>query len=109
MLPDAPGFERVLMLVETAKARLVEARPSPRGVQRTSLAEALIAFETHLRDAAAAMEDGDDRWTSLVGAVEESLRRARRLRLEAPPLDYESLVTILGDLMSPLDVFEAEA
>src|SRR5688572_12591055 len=108
MRPDRADFERVLTLVESAKAGLVKAIPSPRGVQRTSVAEALLSFETGLREAAAAMDDRDDRWGPLLGAIEESLRRAERLRLDAPPLDYESLVTVLGDLMSPLDAFDHE-
>jgi hypothetical protein len=41
--------------------------------------------------------------------IEEALARAERLRLEFPAVDYEGLVTALGDLMAPLDVFaEAE-
>jgi hypothetical protein len=106
MRPDRAELEHVVKLVESAKGRLVEAIPSPRGVQRTSVADALLAFETGLQEAAAAMADRDEAWEPLVRAVQESLRGAQRLRLEAPPLDYESLVTALGDLMSPLDAFD---
>jgi hypothetical protein len=101
-------FESVLALVEAAKARLVEAVPSPRGLQRTSVADALLAFEDQLTKAEEAMGEEHQRWASLREAVEEALHRAERLRLEAPPLDYESLVAALGDLISPLEAFDQE-
>ena len=34
---------------------------------------------------------------------------AERLRLEAPALDFESLVMVLKDLIAPLDVFSDAA
>jgi len=106
MPPHPADIERISSLVESAKARLVEAVPSPRGHQRISVADALMRFEEVLRKAESAMGDGHERWAVLRGAVEEALRRAERLRLEAPPLDYESLVTVLGDLLAPLDAFD---
>ena len=61
-----------------------------------------------MRDAAdliSASNAGD----RFAGAIVEALRRAERLRLDAPTLDYESLVSVLADLIEPLDVFgEAE-
>ncbi|HEX5948243.1 MAG TPA: hypothetical protein VFZ45_01625 [Actinomycetota bacterium] len=95
--------ERVLATIERAKADLVSAVPSPRGVPARPLAEALLAFEEGLR-AAAGSPDAPTSWRS---AVDESLRRAERLRLEARELDYEGLVEALTDLLAPLDVLEA--
>jgi hypothetical protein len=103
-------FARILAQVEAAKQDLVESVPSPRGVPVRPMADALSAFEDGLRRAA----DGLARWTpsevelrqACRAAVEEALRRAERVRLDAPPLDYESLVEVLGDLMTPLEVFE---
>ena len=93
----------VLARIERAKADLVSAVPSPRGVPPRPLAEALVAFEEGLRDAAAS-PDLPAPWRA---AVEESLRRAERLRLKAPALDYEGLVEVLADLMAPLEALEA--
>jgi hypothetical protein len=73
------------------------------------VAEALAAFEEGLRRAA----DELDRWRSgdeavrrsCRVAIDDALARGERLRLAAAPLDYEGLVTALGDLMAPLDAF----
>jgi hypothetical protein len=108
-----PSIDRTIDVVERAKADLVAAVPSPRGVVDRSLAEAVLAFEHGLRRAATEMErwpEGADHVRRICeAAIEESLRRAERLRLEAPPLDLEGLITVLGDLIAPLHVFtEAE-
>ena len=95
--------DHVLDRVERAKADLVEAVPSPRGVPRRPLAEALAAFEEGLREAAA-LADPPAAWRT---AIDESLRRAERLRLDAPELDYEGLVAVLAELMAPLDALDA--
>ena len=96
-------LDPALTRIERAKADLVEAVPSPRGVPGRPLADALVAFEEGLREAAASLEAASrQEWRA---AVDESLRRAERLRLEAPALDYEGLVTVLADLMAPLDAF----
>ena len=50
-----------------------------------------------------------ENWGSCSEALDESARRAERLRLEAPPLDFESLVMVLKDLIEPLEVFEDAA
>lgn len=106
-IPDE--FERIVAAVEEAKAQLVATVPSPRGIPGRPVAEALMVFEAELRRAVELL----DHWQpaapvllrACVGAIDESLRRAERLRLEAPALDYEGLVTVLGDLMAPLDAF----
>lgn len=87
--------------------------PSPRGLQAVPLADALFRFENGLRLAAGELADlpggrGPDAWRACRDGLEESLRRAERLRLEAPVLDYESLVAALGELMDPLDAFADE-
>jgi acyl-CoA reductase-like NAD-dependent aldehyde dehydrogenase len=103
-------FGRILGQVEAAKEALVASVPSPRGVPVRAVADALSAFEDGLRRAA----DDLARWRTpevelrmaCRAAIEEALRRAERVRLDAPPLDYESLVGLLGDLMAPLEEFE---
>lgn len=103
-------FAGVLDHVEAAKRELVAAVPSPRGIPARQLAEALLAFEELLREAGELIAGWRDPGTESVrsacaGAVHEALRRAERLRLEAPPLGYEGLVTALGDLIQPLEAF----
>jgi hypothetical protein len=103
------SHDRVVDLVEWAKAELVQAVPSPRGIPGRPVADAVAAFEDGLRRAGAELGRqpagaGDVRnaWTA---GIEESLVRAERLRLEGSVSDYEALVNALGDLMAPLDVF----
>lgn len=105
-----PAFERVLAEVERGKEALVRAVPSPRG-HPGPLAEALLAFEESLARARGHMPgwrgpEAEGPWVRCDEALAEAARRAERLRLAAPPLDYETLVTVLGDLMAPLDAFE---
>jgi hypothetical protein len=107
--PADPAVDRVLGAVEQAKEALIASVPSPRGVPRRAVADAVLEFEDGLRRASAELRV----WShapaafrrSCADAIDESLRRAERLRLEAPPLDYEGLVSILGDLLAPLEVF----
>jgi hypothetical protein len=105
-----PGdkFASVLLLVERAKEELVSALPSPRGIQRVPLAEALLRFERDLRGAAKEMDGRrgtGDVWRACRDALDESLGRAERLRLAAPELDYEGLVAVLAELIDPLEAF----
>jgi hypothetical protein len=105
------GFAVVAGHVDRAKSALLESVPSPRGVPGRPLAEALLEFEGAIRDAMGSMDGWrapptEAAWRECEAALGEALVTAERLRLEAPPLDYESLVTVLGDLMDPLHVFE---
>ena len=104
------GFETTLAAVERAKEELVAAVPSPRGIPPRPIAEALLAFEAELREAAAAMHTWrsagtEEVWGRCRGAVDDALGRAERLRLAAPALDYEGVVTVIGDLIAPLQAF----
>lgn len=102
------SFDSALALVEQAKRELVAAAPSPRGIQSVSIADALISFEELLRTAGSELEvwQGPEEATRACrAALDEAFRRAERLRLDAPPLDYEILVAALADLIEPLDVF----
>jgi hypothetical protein len=104
------SFEAVLNVVEAAKRELMTAVPSPRGVPARPLAEALLVFEEGLRSAGQAMTHwnlpGNEAVrSSCAAAIDDALGRAERLRLEAPVLDYEGLVAVLGDLIAPLDAF----
>lgn len=96
--------------METAKRELLTAAPSPRGVPGRSLAEALLAFEEGLRGAAPLLQtpNATSLLTTCAAAIEEALRRAERLRLEAPMFDHEGLLSVLADLIEPLDAFAEE-
>ena len=107
-MPPQSSFDSALALVERAKHQLVAATPSPRGIQAVSIADALVAFEELLRAAGGELElwaGPEDASRVCREALDEALRRAESLRLEAPPLDYEALVATLADLIEPLDAF----
>jgi hypothetical protein len=103
-----PGFERVAAAVERAKAAALSAVPAPRR-EPEPLAPAVVALEGALADAREALAT----WTESPpevrercrAALEETARRAEWLRLEAPSMDFESLVLVLGDVIAPLDAF----
>jgi hypothetical protein len=104
------SFEAAMTAVEKAKDALVAAVPSPRGKQRRTVAEAVLEFEAETREAATLMDrwhrpEVESEWRACVEGIEEALRRAERLRLDAPPLDYEGLVAALAELIAPLEVF----
>jgi hypothetical protein len=48
----------------------------------------------------------DPSWRACRSGLDEAMRAAERLRLDAPDLDYEALVGVLADLMDPLAPFE---
>jgi exonuclease VII small subunit len=103
------AFSEVVERLEDGKMALVSAVPTARA-DGTPLAEALHAFEDALRQARDAMHqwrsvETESTWWACSAALDEAGRRAERLRLEAPSLDYEGLVMTLGDLIAPLEVF----
>jgi hypothetical protein len=105
------AFRQTVDLVEDAKGRLAAAAPGGRRVG-IALAEALSGFEEGLRASASAMADWrlaevEDVWSACSAALDESLRRAERLRLGEVPEGYEQLYGTLADLMDPLDAFAA--
>lgn len=108
------GFQAVLGELEPAKAVLPSAMPTTRLPGRP-LPDVLLEFETRLGAAAKLMpgwrtSDVETSWTACAAGIEEALGRARRLREEAPDLGgFEGLVWIVGDLLAPLEPFEAAA
>jgi hypothetical protein len=107
--PGELAFEAVATHVEAAKEALLAAVPGPRRPP-APLAPALAIFEEEIRRARASLEGWGGAATGEIratceAALDEAARRGEWLRLEAPTLDFESLVIVLGDLLAPLDAF----
>jgi hypothetical protein len=105
------AFRHTVGLVEDAKRRLAAVAPGGRSTG-IPLAEALSGFEEGLREAARRMAEWrevevEEVWGACSAAVEESARRAERLRLGEAPEGYEQLYGSLADLMDPLEPFAA--
>jgi hypothetical protein len=98
-------------VVDRAKEALLTAVPRGRGAG-APIAEALASFEEHLREARGSLEAwppmSEAERPVFAGAIDESLRRAEALRLEASPQGYEELYALLGQILDPLDAL-AEA
>lgn len=93
--------------VEDAREALVAAAPRGRG-QGTPLAEALAAFDVHLRRATTALEGVpphglEETWARCRAALAESAAAAERLRTGEPPQGYEQLYGPLAEILEPLD------
>jgi hypothetical protein len=114
LAPEAVrALRRCIAVVDRGKDALTSAVPGPRRPGR-QVAEALLDFERALGQARSVMPgwrvpETQERWRSCSEALQESARMAERLRLEAPALDFESLVMVLKDLIEPLEVFEEAA
>lgn len=111
-VPLPSGFEPVAAAVERAKAAALAAVPASRR-EPEPLSTAVLALDGALadaREALAAWGDGPAEVRERCReALEETVRRADWLRTEAPRMDFESLVLVLGDVIAPLDAFvEAE-
>ena len=104
---SSTAFRSVLAAVEEAKAAAVSAVPNPRG-QARPLAEALFEFEEDLREARSRIESWTDTGPQRLACeagLDEAFRRAEQLRLEAPELTYETLLTRVAELIDPLESF----
>lgn len=108
------AFRGVVARVERGKSTLTEAVPTTRLPGRP-LGDVLLEFEDELREALHAMPswrtDGvADVWDRCVDGLEASLALADRLRTQAPaPQGFEALIGTIGDLLDPLEAFQAAA
>jgi exonuclease VII small subunit len=108
------AFRRVLDLIEPAKAALTEVMPTTRLPGRP-LPDALLEFEEGVARARGLMpawraEAVEPAWTACDQGIDEALRRARRLREEAPELGgFEGLIWAVEELLGPLEVFASAA
>lgn len=100
--------------LERGKAALTTSVPGTR-VPGRPLAETLLEFEEGLREAQAGMPDWrvpevEDEWQAADASLAECRTMCERLRLQADmPEGFESLIATIGDLMAPLEAFEAVA
>ena len=100
--------------LERAKAGLTESVPGTRLPGRP-LGETLWVFETGLREVRAMMDgwrasEVEEQWVAASAGLDDALVLAERLRTEADaPIGFEALIGVIGDLLAPLEAFEAAA
>src|SRR4051812_28418269 len=92
---------------------MVKAVPSARAPGRP-LADALFAFETDLAGAISAMpqwrtEAVEPEWAACRAGLDQAKEGAERLKMSASELGFESLIGTVGELIAPLEPFEAAA
>jgi hypothetical protein len=108
------AFRSVVRDVERAKSALTEAVPSTRYAGRP-LPDVLAEFEASLADAAEGMDawrrpEVDEAWLAASAGLDRARAFAERVRLEAPdPAGFEGVIGLLGNLLAPLEAFEAGA
>jgi hypothetical protein len=110
----ARAFGDLVPVLERAKAALTDAVPGTRMPGRP-LAEALWAFESGLQEvrermAAWRAPEVETEWVAAEAGLAESLQLAERLRTQdVEPRGFEELIGVVGDLLDPLEAFEAAA
>jgi hypothetical protein len=110
----ARAFEELVPLLERSKAALTESVPGTRLPGRP-LAETLWEFETGLREVRAGMggwraPEVEAQWSAASSGLDEALELAESIRTEArSPIGFEGLIGMIGDLLAPLEAFEAAA
>src|SRR3990170_5003989 len=108
------AFQALVPMLERAKAALTESVPGTRLPGRP-LAETLWEFEEGLRAVDQGMpawriSEVEPQWLAARDGVREALSLAQRLRGESPePAGFEGLIGLIGDLLAPLEAFEAAA
>ena len=111
---QARAFDDLVPVLEGAKAALTDAVPGTRLPGRP-LAEALWVFETGLREVVERMgawraPEVQTEWVAAGAGLTQALALAERLRTEqAEPRGFEELIGVVGDLLAPLEAFEAAA
>lgn len=106
------AFEAIVPPLERAKAALTESVPGTRLPGRP-LAETLLEFEEGLSEVTAGMgawraPEVEEAWLAASRGLDEARALAERVRVEAPPpVGFEGLIGLIGDLLAPLEAFEA--
>jgi hypothetical protein len=108
------GLRAVVAEVEAGKDAMTSTVPSTR-LPGTPLPDALVELEEHLTRADELMPGWRraeliGEWIACREAIDESLRRAAKLREEAPELGgFEGLIWAVDQVLAPLEAFEAAA
>jgi hypothetical protein len=107
---EARALRSAIDAVDRGKDSLTSAVPGPRTPGR-AVPDALLEFEDALAEVRSLMpgwrrSETEVTWLGCADAIEESARMAERLRLDAPALDFESLVMVLKDLIASLEAFD---
>ena len=108
------AFRGVVEDVEAAKDAMTSTVPTTR-LPGTSLPDAMVQLEEHLGRAKELMPtwrhpEVEDEWRACDEGIDESLRRATKLREEAPDLGgFEGLIWAVDQVLAPLEAFEAAA
>ena len=108
------GLRRVVIEVDGAKDAMTSTVPTTR-LPGTPLPDALLELEEHLERAKGLMPDWrhpevEDVWLACDEGIDESFRRATKLREEAPDLGgFEGLIWAVDQVLAPLEAFEAAA
>ena len=112
LVGPARAFDDLLPPLGRAEAALTGAVPGTRLPGRP-LAETLSEFEDGLREVRDGMEawrspDIETEWEACSRGLDEALALADRVRTEgAHPEAFEGLIGLIGDLLAPLDAFDA--
>jgi hypothetical protein len=113
---EAPShaFDELIRPLERARVALTESVPGTRLPGRP-LAEALSEFEHGVREVRDWMDawrapEVEAEWDACTRGLDEALALADRVRTSgAEPVGFEGLIGLIGDLLAPLDAFEAAA
>jgi len=106
------AFGALVPPLERAKAALTGSVPGTRLPGRP-LAETLLQFEEGLREVAGGMHgwrapEVEEAWLVASTGLDEARSLAERVRVEAPPpVGFEGLIGLIGDLLAPLEAFAA--
>jgi hypothetical protein len=108
------AFDELVPVLERAKAALTESVPGTRLPGRP-LADTLWEFETGLREVRSRMDgwrapEVEGQWAAASAGLDTAFELAERIRTEAQaPAGFEGLIGVIGDLLAPLEAFEAAA
>ena len=110
----ARAFDDLVPRLDRARTALTESVPGSRLPGRP-LAETLWEFEEGLGEIRARMDgwrapEVEEQWVAASAGLDAALARAERVRVEAAaPQGFEGLIGVIGDLLAPLDAFDAAA
>jgi hypothetical protein len=100
--------------IDVGRSAMTSTVPTTR-LPGTPLPDAMLELEAHLERAKELMpawrhREVDAEWRACADGIDESLRRSRELRADAPDLGgFEGLIWAVDHVLAPLEAFEAAA